>query len=327
VSITVSNSTNPNTPIELILSGGFEPTVSGWAKTGAAFFSTGGVQHTGVGYSYLAKANSVTGTLSQTIAIPTGTNPSLSFWLNVTSSEPSTTVASDTLSVEVLNSTGVLLQTLATYSNLNTGPPGAYALKGGFSLGAFAGQRVRLQFRAVTNAVNVTAFRIDDVSVTAAAPSPPPARELIVSGGFEPTVGGWTKTGAAFFSTGGVQHSGVGYGYLAKANSVTGALSQAISVPTGTRPSLSFWLNVTSDEPSTTVASDKMFVEVLNATGVVVSTLATYSNLDKGAVGAYVLKSALSLAPYAGQAVRLRFRAATDAVNATAFRIDDVSVK
>jgi hypothetical protein len=49
--------------------------------------------------------------------------------------------------------------------------------------------------------------------------------------------------------------------------------------------------------------------------------------LDKGAVGAYVLKSAFSLAPYAGQAVRLRFRAATDAVNATAFRIDDVSVK
>jgi hypothetical protein len=70
-----------------------------------------------------------------------------------------------------------------------------------------------------------------------------------------------------------------------------------------------------------------MFVEVLNASGVVLATLATYSNLDKGAVGAYVLRSGFSLAPYAGQSIRIQWRATTDALNPTAFRIDDVSVK
>jgi hypothetical protein len=327
VSVTVSNGGGATTPTELIVSGGFEPTVSAWTTTGAAHFSTGGVQHTGVGYAYLAKANSVTASLSQTIDVPAGTNPSLSFWLNVTSSEPSTTVASDMLFLEVVNSSGVLLQTLATYSNLDKEAVGTYVFKSGFPLGAYAGQRVRLRFRAVTDAVNVTAFRIDDVSVTAALPPPPTSGEVIVSGGFEPTVTGWTRTGAAFLSTGGVQHTGIGYAYLLKANSVTGSIQQQITIAAGSSPSLSFWLNVTSSEPSTTVAADRMFVEVLNASGTVLATFATYSNLDKAAVGAYVLKSGFSLAPYAGQTIRLRFRATADAVNATAFRIDDVSVK
>lgn len=324
VSVSVSNATT--TPTELIVSGGFEPAVSSWTTTGAAYFSTGGVQHTGVGYAYLAKANSVTGALSQTIDIPAGTNPSLSFWLNVTSSEPSATVASDTLFVQVLNSNGVLLQTLATYSNLNKGLSGVYVLKSGFSLGAYAGQRVRLQFRAVTDGVNITTFRVDDVSMKAVVPSPPSSGELIVSGGFEPTVMGWTKTGVAFFSTGGVQHTGVGYAYLAKANSVTGSIQQKITIPAGSAPSLSFWLNVTSSEPSPTVPADELFVEVLNASGTVLTTLATYSNLDSGLLGAYALRRGFSLGAYAGQTIAIRFRATTDAVNVTSFRIDDVSV-
>lgn len=326
LSVTVSNGGTTTTPTELIVSGSFEPTVSGWTRTGAGFFSTGGVQHTGVGYAYMAKANSVTGTVSQIIDVPTGTSPSLSFWLNVTSSEPSTTVASDMLFAEVLNSSGSLLQTLATYSNLDKGVAGAYVLRSGFSLAAYAGQRVRLQFRAVTDAVNVTTFRLDDVSVMAAVPAPPSSGELIVSGGFEPTVRGWTKTGAANFSTGGVQHTGTVYAYLAKANSVTGSLQQQITIPAASAPSLGFWLNVTSSEPSTTVGSDKLFVEVLNASGIVLTTLATYSNLDSGPVGAYVLRRGFSLSAYAGQTIAIRFRASTDAVNVTAFRIDDVSV-
>ena len=328
VIVTVGNGGGTGTtPVELIASGGFEPTVNGWTRTGAAFFSTGGVQHTGVGYAYLAKANSVTGTVSQGIDIPAGSNPSLSFWLNVTSSEPSTTVASDMLFAEVLSSNGVLLQTLATYSNLDQGAPGAYVLRGGFSLAAYEGQKVQLQFRVVTDSVNATAFRIDDVSVRATVPSsPPPSGELIVSGGFEPTVTGWTRTGVAAFSTGGVQHTGTGYAYLAKANSVTGSIQQQITIPAGSAPSLSFWLNVTSAEATTTVPADKMFVEVVNSGGTVLATLATYSNLDSGPVGAYVLQRDFPLAAYAGQTIAIRFRAITDAVNVTAFRIDDVSV-
>jgi subtilisin family serine protease len=310
-------------PAELIVSGGFEPTVTGWQKTGAAYFSTGGVERTGVGYAYLAKANSVVGAVSQQVTIPAGTTPSFSFWLNVTSAETSS-VAADKLFVEVLDAGGVLRQTLAVYSNLDRAAAGAYVMKGGFSLGAYAGQTIRIQFRAATDAVNVTAFRIDDVSVDATAP--PPA-ELIVSGGFEPTVTGWQKNGAAYFSTGGVERTGVGYAYLAKANSVEGTVSQQITIPVASKPALSFWLNVTSTEPSTTVPSDTLFVEVLTSSGTLLETLATYSNLDDAPAGAYVLSGGLSLGRYSGQTIRLQFRVTTDAVNITTFRIDDVSVR
>jgi subtilisin family serine protease len=321
VAVTVKNG---HTPAELIVSGGFEPTVTGWNKTGAAYFSTGGVQHTGIGYAYLAKANAVAGTVSQQITIPAGTTPSLRFWLNVTSAESSTTVASDKLFLEVRNSSGGLLTTLATYSNLDKGAQGAYVRQSGFSLGAYAGQTIRLQFRVATDAVNVTAFRIDDVSLDGSAP--PPA-ESIVSGGFEPTVTGWKKGGAAYFSTGGVHHTGTGYAYLAKANSVAGTVYQQITIPAGAAPSLTFWLNVTSAEPSTAIASDKLFLEVRNSSGVLLKTLAIYSNLDKGSLGAYVMQTGFPLGAYAGQTIRIQFRAATNATNVTAFRIDDVSVR
>ena len=311
-------------PSELIVNGGFEPAVTAWTRSGAAYFSTGGVSHTGVGYAFVAKGNATTGRLSQQIDVPAGSNPSLSFWLNITSDETSS-LAADRLFVEVLNSSGTRLTTLASYSNLDATAPGAYVLRTGFRLGAYAGQPIRLQFRAVADAANITAFRVDDVSVDADAPPPPPAN-LIASGGFEPVVNGWTRSGAASFSTGGVQHTGTGYGLLAKANSVTAALTQQISVPAGTSPSLSFWINVTSAEPSTALASDLLYVEVLDSSGTHLATLDTYSNLDKRPSGAYVFTGGYRLGGYAGQTIRLRFRAVTDAVNITAFRIDDVSV-
>jgi hypothetical protein len=257
------------------------------------------------------------------VVIPPRTTPSLSFWINITSSETSS-IASDKLFVEVRDASGALLETLATYSNRDKGASGAYVMKSGFSLGAYAGRTIRIQFRATTDAVNATAFRIDDVSLH---PTAPPPTELIVSGGFEPTVTAWQKSGAAYFSTGGVQRTGTGYAYLAKANSVNGVVYQQVTIPAGSKPALTFWLNVTSTDPSMTVASDTLVVEVLSASGTLLTRLATYSNLDKGIAGAYVLKAGLSLGPYSGQTIRLQFRVSTDAVNVTAFRIDDVSLK
>jgi len=55
--------------------------------------------------------------------------------------------------------------TLHTYSNLDKRAAGAYVFNGGFGLGAYAGRVIRIQFRVVTDAVNVTALRIDDVSL------------------------------------------------------------------------------------------------------------------------------------------------------------------
>ena len=318
-------STAASAPSDLIVEGGFEGTSTAWTRTGGAYVSQGGVPHSGRRYAIVANQNAITGTVWQQITIPSDTNPTLSFWLNITSNEPSTTLASDTLFVEVLSSTGARLATVATYSNLDKGALGAYVLRSGFPLGVFAGQTIRLRFRAVNDAVNATAFRIDDVSV---APGPKlPPTELVVDGGFEGTVPVWTRTGAAYISQGGVQHSGRRYAIVAKADAVTGTLSQHIAIPAGRRPTLSFWLNVTSDEPSTMLPSDKLLVEIVDSAGTRLATLATYSNLDKTALGAYVLKSGLSLGAYTGQTIRIRFRAVNDVVNPSAFRLDDVSVR
>jgi hypothetical protein len=41
----------------------------------------------------------------------------------------------------------------------------AYTLRGAFNLSSFAGQTVRIQFRATTDSSLITSFRVDDVSV------------------------------------------------------------------------------------------------------------------------------------------------------------------
>jgi hypothetical protein len=57
------------------------------------------------------------------------------------------------------------------------------------------------------------------------------------------------------------------------------------------------------------------------------ATLATYSNLNKGAAGVYTLRGPHGLASFARQTVRIQFRATTDSSLTTTFRVDDVSVR
>jgi hypothetical protein len=153
--------------------------------------------------------------------------------------------------------------------------------------------------------------------------------ELIVNGGFEGSAAPWTLSGnGATFSTGGNQHSGTGYLILGGLNNGTGAAFQQITIPSGTSPSLNFWLNITSAETTTTTQFDRFFVEVRSTSGTLLATLATFSNLNKvAATNAYTLRVPLSLASFAGQTVRIQFRATTDSSLITSFRVDDVSVR
>jgi len=83
---------------------------------------------------------------------------------------------------------------------------------------------------------------------------------------------------------------------------------------------------VTSSETTTTTQYDKLFVEVRNTSGMLLATLATYSNLNKTTAGNYSQKS-FSLSAYKGQTVRVQFRATTDNSVTSTFRVDDVSLK
>ncbi|HEY6400607.1 MAG TPA: hypothetical protein VI479_04320, partial [Blastocatellia bacterium] len=89
-----------------------------------------------------------------------------------------------------------------------------------------------------------------------------------------------------------------------------------------------FWLNITSAETTTTTQFDRFFVEVRSASGTLLATLATFSNLNKvAAANAYTLRGAYSLSSFAGQTVRIQFRYTNDVSLITTFRVDDVSVR
>lgn len=161
VTVTVSNGGGGG---ELLTNGGFEGSSSPWVRSGNAYWSTGGYAHSGAGYTILGAYNRASGTMYQTVTIPTTASGTLTFWLNVTSSETTTSRIYDILFVEVRSTSGTLLATLGTFSNLNKGTAGVYSQQG-FSLAAWKGQTVRLQFRATTDSSLATSFRVDDVSL------------------------------------------------------------------------------------------------------------------------------------------------------------------
>src|SRR5207247_2330724 len=125
-------------------------------------------------------------------------------------------------------------------------------------------------------------------------PSPTPTgTESIVNGGFEVSSSPWVGSGSGFFyiASGNYPHSGTGYVYFGVNNSVSGQAYETVSIPSTATGSLTFWLNVTSDEGTTTTSYDKLYVEVRDTAGNLLSTLATYSNLNKGSAGVYSQKS------------------------------------
>jgi hypothetical protein len=152
-------------PTQVIVNGGLEGSISPWVLSGSGAFYTnnGNYPHGGTGYVYFGVNNNVTGQVYQTVTIPAIATGSLTFWFNCSSSE-GTTYAYDFLYVEIRNTSGALLQTIATYSNRDKTTPGNYSQKS-FSLAAYRGQTVRLQFRCTTDFSLSTTFRIDDVSL------------------------------------------------------------------------------------------------------------------------------------------------------------------
>ncbi len=133
--------------------------------------------HSSGGYAYLSNpdgspGNNLFGTLYQPqLTIPANsTAVSLQFWYNITTQETTTTLANDTLVVEVQNNSGAPLATVTVYSNLNY--TSGYAETPSFNLLPFAGQTVRLAFIGTTNASLPTVFRIDDVSLYVTTPAP-----------------------------------------------------------------------------------------------------------------------------------------------------------
>ncbi|MFC1433924.1 putative Ig domain-containing protein [Streptacidiphilus sp. N1-3] len=104
-----------------------------------------------------------TDTLAQSVAVPSGcSTDTFSFWLHINTAETGST-AYDTLKVQVLNSSGTVLSTLATYSNTNAA---SGYVQHSFSLAGYAGQTVTLKFTGAEDYTKQTSFVLDDTAVT-----------------------------------------------------------------------------------------------------------------------------------------------------------------
>jgi hypothetical protein len=153
------------TSAQLLGNNGFESGSSTWSSTsGVITNSTDESARTGSYYAWLAGYGSAhTDSLSQSVTVPAAcTTAALSFYLHVDTAETSTSTAYDTLKVQVLNSSGTVLSTLATYSNLNAAS--GYTQRS-FSLAAYAGQTVTLKFTGTEGSTLQTSFVIDDTAL------------------------------------------------------------------------------------------------------------------------------------------------------------------
>ena len=104
-----------------------------------------------------------TDTLSQQVTIPANaTRATLSFWFYVYTAETSTTVAYDTLKVQIRNTSGTVLSTLATYSNLSQKFPYGQAT---FDITSFKGQTIQVYLVGTEDQGLQTSFIIDDFSL------------------------------------------------------------------------------------------------------------------------------------------------------------------
>ncbi|MEV5782014.1 hydrolase [Streptomyces sp. NPDC052287] len=151
------------------------------------------------------------------------------------------------------------------------------------------------------------------------------AAQLLANPGFESGTGSWTATsGVITNSSGEAARTGSykawmdGYG-----SARTDTLAQTVTIPSGCAATLNFYLHVDTAETTTSTAYDSLKAQVLNSGGTVLSTLATYSNLN--AASGYTLRS-LNLSAYAGQSVTVKFTGTEGSMLQTSFVLDDTAL-
>ena len=153
------------TAAQLLGNPGFETgTASPWtASTQVIADNSKEPPHSGKWDAWLdGFGKTTTDILSQSVALPAGcSNYTFSYWLHIDTAETGTKVF-DTMTVQVLNSSGSVLSTLASYSNVNAAA--GYSQKS-FSLASFAGQTVTLKFTGSEDSELQTSFVVDDTAV------------------------------------------------------------------------------------------------------------------------------------------------------------------
>ena len=130
-----------------------------WWTTQAVKRRTAGVGKRGLdGYG-----SAHTDTLYQQVAVPSSiTTATLTLWLHIDTAETTTTTAYDTLKVQIRNTSGTVLATLGTYSNLNAAS--GYTQKT-FDVSAYKGQTIQVYLVGAEDSTQQTSFVVDDFAL------------------------------------------------------------------------------------------------------------------------------------------------------------------
>jgi hypothetical protein len=287
--------------------------------------------HSGSWKAWLNGYGSVhTDTLLQAVSIPsTTTQATLSYWLHIDTAETTTTTAYDTLKTQIRNSSGAVLATLATYSNLNA----ASGYKQfSFDLTAYRGQTIQLYLVGIEDQGLKTSFIVDDFAFNATTSAGGggggggTTTQIFGNIGFENGLANpspWTATGGVIDNDPTEPtHSGLWKAWLNGWGVVhTDSLAQSVTIPsTATKATLSFWLHITTAETTKTVVYDSLALQVRNSSGTVLATLATYSNLNAAAGYNQV---SFDVTPYKGQLIQIYLVGTEDQGLKTSFLVDD----
>ena len=167
---TVNSSGGTCTAKQLLGNPGFESGNTVWSATAEVILNNSQtepyeVSHSGSWFAWLdGYGTPHTDTVAQTVTLPTGcTHYTLSFWKHIDTSEV-TSSGVDTLKVQLLNSGGTVLATLATFSNLNAAS-GYQQVS--CSIAGYAGQKVTLKFTGTETdkGDGTTDFCLDDTAI------------------------------------------------------------------------------------------------------------------------------------------------------------------
>ncbi len=136
-----------------------------WTVTaGVIDSSTGEPAHSGSWKAWMdGYGTTHTDSILQTVTIPsTAVSATLAFWLHIDTAETTSTTAFDTLKVQIRNTSGTVLSTLATYSNLNANT--GFAQKS-FDVTSFKGQTIQVFLVGTEDTSLQTSFVVDDFTL------------------------------------------------------------------------------------------------------------------------------------------------------------------
>lgn len=175
----------------------------------------------------------------------------------------------------------------------------------------------------VVGAVNGAGESANSSQVSA---TPLGTQQLLLNPGFESGSVNWTATAGVITSSASKPaHGGSWKAWLDGYGSThTDSVYQQVAIPASANSAtLTFWVRIDSAETTTSIQYDKLQVQIRNTSNTVLSTLATYSNLDKNST--YVQKS-FNVTAFKGQTVRVYLLGTEDSSLQTSFVADDFAL-